>query len=122
MIAPDIAAIALLKANSAVNTATGGRISTDYLPGAASIRISVVGGSQAEQENWRAALQIECWAEDQIVAGQLAATVREAWPQLRGAVSGTRVIGCWLESNPAYVPDPDSDRPRYLLTVGLWLG
>lgn len=123
MIAPDAAAIALLKADTTITAITSTRISTDYLPGTASIRVALVGGSQAEQENWRAHIQIECWATDQIVAGQLATTVRDRWPTFRGAIgTSTQCIGAWLETNPAWMPDPESDRPRYILTGGLWLG
>lgn len=123
MIAPDAAAIALLKADSTITAITSTRISTDYLPGTASIRVTLLGGTFAEQENWRALLQLECWATDQIAAGQLATTVRQQWPTYRGtAGTGTWCAGAWLESNPFWLPDPDSDRPRYVLTVGLWLG
>lgn len=123
MIAPDAAAVALLKSAGAITSITGTRISTDYLPGAASIRVTLLPGGRAEQENWRAAIQVECWATDQIVAGQLATKVRSVWPSFRGAVDATtHCIGAWVESNPAWMPDPDSDRPRYILTCGLWLG
>lgn len=123
MTTPDAAAIALLRTLTAVTALTSTRISTDYLPGTASIRVTLLPGGQAEQELWRATLQIECWATDQIVAGQLATAVRTSWPTVRGAVdSATWCAGAWIESNPTWMPDPESDRPRYILTVGLWLG
>lgn len=123
MTTPDAAAIALLRTLPAVTALTSTRISTDYLPGSASIRVTLLPGGQAEQELWRASLQVECWATDQIVAGQLATVVRSSWPTVRGVVdSATHCAGAWVESNPTWMPDPDSDRPRYILTVGLWLG
>ena len=123
MTAPDAAAIALLRTLPGVTALTSTRISTDYLPGAASIRVTLLPGGQAEQELWRASLQIECWAADQIVAGQLATAVRTSWRTVRGGVDATTwCAGAWVESNPTWLPDPDSDRPRYVLTVGLWLG
>lgn len=123
MIAPDAAAVALLKAIPQVTAITSTRISTDYLPGAASIRLTLLPGGRAEQEMWRASLQVECWATDQVVAGQLATVVRQWWPTVRGTVdTSTHCAGAWVESNPMWMPDPDSDRPRYVLTVGLWLG
>ena len=42
MIAPDAAAVALLKSAGAITSITGTRISTDYLPGAASIRVTLL--------------------------------------------------------------------------------
>lgn len=123
MMVPDAAAIALLRTLPTVTARTGARISTDYLPGTASIRVALVGGPDAQQETWRAHVQAECWAVDQITAGQLADAVRTAWPSVRGAVDATTwCAGGWVESNPVWMPDPDSDRPRYMLVLGLLLG
>jgi hypothetical protein len=123
MITPDAAAIALLRTIPQVTALTGTRISTDYQPGPASIRVTLLPGGAAAQETWRAAIQVECWATDQITAGQLAAAVRRWWPTLRGTIgTDTWCAGAWIETNPSWVPDPESDRPRYILTAGLLLG
>ena len=123
MKAPDAAVIALLRADPIVGPAVGGRISTDMRPGPSCIRVSLIGGGEPFNEWVRATVQVECWATDQLVAGQLAFTVRQRWPLLRGNLDAdTHVVGCWVESDPTFLPDPDSDRPRYLLTVGLTMG
>ena len=58
-----------------------------------------------------------------VAGGQLADAVRTAWPSVRGAVDATTwCAGGWVESNPVWMPDPDSDRPRYMLVLGLLLG
>lgn len=122
MLAADAVAVALLKGDTAINSSVSGRISTDYIKGSRQIRVTWVGGADAAQEVMRATVQLECWADDQLVAGQVAMVVRDRWPQLRGAVGGTHVVGCWIESTPTWMPDPDSGRPRYMLTVGVWFG
>jgi hypothetical protein len=121
MYAADAVAVALLKSDVPINSAVGGRISTDYRKGAAQIRVTFNAGGDAAQEVMRASILVECWADDQIVAGQTAMLVRERWPQLRGAVADAYVAGCWVEANPSWAPDPDSGRPRYILTVGMWV-
>ena len=119
---PDAVVIAALKSDGTINTAAGGRISTDMRPGATCLRVTLIGGMEPSAEWWSAQVQVECWATDQIAAGQLAALVRQRWPQLRGDFAGAHMVGGWVETDPVWLPDPDSDRPRYMLTVGLTLG
>ena len=119
---PDAVVIAALKSDSAINTFVGGRISTDMRKGASCIRVTLVGGMEPSAEWWSAQVQVECWATDQVVAGQLASLVRSRWPRLRGTFAQTHMVGGWIETDPTWLPDPDSDRPRYMLTVGLTVG
>ena len=117
---PDQATIAILTADPTLSALHGGRVSTDLQPGSPSIRVALIGGGEATTEwGWRALLQVECWADDQLDAGGLAAAVRDVWPNHRGTYAGTFVSGTWLESNPVAMPDPQTGQPRYLLTVGL---
>jgi hypothetical protein len=82
--------------------------------------VALVGGGEASTEwGWRALIQVECWADDQLDAEDLAAAVRDVWPNHRGTYAGAFISATWLESNPVAMPDPQTGQPRYLLTVGL---
>ena len=117
---PDRVAIAILAASPDLAALHGGRVSTDLQPGGPAIRVTLLPGPATQTRwEWSAQLQLECWAADQLDAGDLAAAVRDAWPYVRGTFADAYVSGSWIVTEPMSVPDPQTNRPRYLLTVGL---
>ena len=120
---PDMVAIALLVADERITDVVGPRVSTDLQPGGPAIRVTLLPGRVTGSSDWEwsATVQVECWAEDQGQAADLAALLRSVWPcstgrhvRRMGYVSGT-----WLESGPFWMPDPETRTPRYVLTLGL---
>lgn len=111
----------LLSIDELVDLVGDGGIGT-VLPAARPfVRVSRVGGSEAVRE-WLDAprIQFEAYADDQAEAWQVAALVRAAVQQIdrvqhdEGVVTAATVL-----LGPVWLPDPPTDRPRYILDVQL---
>lgn len=120
---PDMAAILLLAADPTLADLHQGRVSSDLQPGGPALRVTLLPGSETTNDyEWPADVQVDCFADDQAQAADLAAAVRAVWPcyeprhlpDLDAWVSST-----WLVSNPMAIYDPDTGRWHYMLTVAL---
>lgn len=117
---PEKVTVALLKGDTVLDALHSGRVSTDLLHGGPACRVALVADLDPTGEWWQPMLQVECWADDQADAGELAAAVKTRWPRLgKQTVAGARVSGTWITQGPVFMPDPHTDRPRYLVTVAL---
>lgn len=121
---PDPVVISLLANLPALSADFDGRVSTrlnpDDLP---AIRITKVSDREAPSP-WEATpiYQIEVWTDDELQAGELAWKIRNTWPTaVREVVGDALVHGRWVDTNPTPAPDPDTDKSRYLLDVGIRL-
>lgn len=67
-------------------------------------------------------LVLDCWAATAPAASDLARLVAGLVEAMPGeTVAGSYVYHAELVGGPANLPDPDSDSPRYSVTVRLWL-
>ena len=118
---------ALLVADD-ITDVVGPRVSFDLQPGGPAIRVTLLPGRVTGSSDWEwsATVQVECWAEDQGQAADLAALLRSVWPcstgrKLRrlGYVSGTWLrIGAVLVAGPGHAPTPLCADARAGLPVG----
>lgn len=120
---PDMAAIALLAANPDLSDLHEGRVSSDLQPGGPALRVTLLpGGGTGNSWEWPAMVQVDCVADEQALAADLAAAVRAAWPSSEARHLpdlDTWVSGTWIVSNPMAIPDRATGRTRYTLTLGL---
>jgi hypothetical protein len=111
-----------LRSRGAVTALSGTRISVKLDSGDPSIRYSLAGGRAAWGEHDPLML-VECWgranATDDGTAHRMAREVAEAVEGLRGSWGGCWVAGASVESGPSDSPDPQTSRPRALVTVRL---
>lgn len=120
---PDMAAIVLLAADPALADLHQGRVSSDLQPGGPALRVTLLpGGGGSNEWEWPAMVQVDCFADDQADAADLAAAVRAAWPCYEARHLPTLnawVSSTWVETNPMALLDPDTGRWRYMFTLGL---
>lgn len=117
---PVRAAVAILTADPTLAPLHGGRVSTMLRPGGPAIRLTLLPGPTTQTGwEWRGHVQAECWADDELDADELAAAVRACWPGYRGPAGDGYVSGTWIVTEPAALPDPETGRPRYILTLGV---
>ena len=117
---PDIVAIALLRDDPVLRVLHGGRVSVDALPGGPAVRVTLLPGPQPTSRwEWSAQVQLDVWADDQLVAGSLASAIRDRWPYQRGSVAGSWVSGTWVVSDPMALNDASSKLRRYSMILGL---
>ena len=77
-----------------------------------------VGGVRRNEVTDEPMLTIECWAMKPEQAADLAATARAHVDAMAGeTIEGTAVYRVTDIAGPAFLPDPDSDMPRYSFTV-----
>lgn len=111
-----------LRSRQAVTALAGTRISIALSSAEPSIRYSVAGGAAAYSEH-NPLFLVECWgrgnATDDGTAGKLGREVAEAVEALRGSWGDCYVAGASVEGGPTDSPDPQTNRPRALLTVRL---
>jgi hypothetical protein len=62
-------------------------------------------------------VQIDCWAQTKAVAQSLRDAVRTAFLELRPRTQGSTVLYGAEVISDIWLPDPDSDRPRYSVTA-----
>lgn len=117
---PDQAVVTFLAAHVALTPLHGGRVGTQLAAGELpALRVSSLGGTQPWP--WQAVMgfQIESWGGDRGQANLLARTVEAAVYDMRGPVTGGRVVGVAVALSLLWSPDEDTDRPRYLSQVDL---
>lgn len=119
---PGEALRTFLRSRTAVTAITGTRISIALSSSEPSIRYSLAGGRAAYAEHDPLVL-VECWgrgnATDDGTAKRLGLEVAEAVETFRGSWGGCWVAGASVEGGPTDSPDPQTERPRALLTVRL---
>lgn len=84
------------------------------------VRVSLTGGSRSDVVTDRAQLTVECWADDEPTASNLARTAQAHMFSAAGAISN----GLWVRAVDSvggvqFFPDPDTSKPRYQFTVRL---
>lgn len=89
----------------------------DVMP-AKMVRVSLTGGSRANMVTDRPQLTVECWAGSTVDASELARVCQG----LMHAAGGTSVGDIWVRKveevgGVQFLPDPDTNSPRYLFTV-----
>lgn len=100
------------------------RVGTNLAGAQSCLQLAGVGGPAGHGQA-QPLVQVACWgpgsgAPDDGTAWQLAAAVtadRVGVESIRGEFDGGWVAGVGIESHPYFLPDPDTGRPRYLLTV-----
>jgi len=80
------------------------------------------GGVRASRVSDRPMLGVECWAENDAAAQDLAQLARAHLYDMGGnTIDGTPVYRTTEVAGPAALPDPDSLQSRYTLTVSVHL-
>jgi len=120
---PDPAIIALLADLPPLADDLGGRVSTVLDATLPALRVTKVGDLEAPT-TWEATplYQVEVWADDEFTAGDLAWRITNVWPRAVAQVAGNAVVHArWVEANPFPSPDPETEKPRFLVTLGIRL-
>lgn len=119
---PGEALRTFLRSRTAVTAVTETRIAISLSSSEPSIRYSLAAGHAAYAEHDPLFL-VECWgrgnAPDDGTAHRLALAVAEEVEPMRGSWGGCWVAGAAVEGGPTDSPDPQTSRPRALLTVRL---
>lgn len=120
--------VAALKADTALDGLVDGRVSTE-LPGDLDEHLphvqlwSIPGGTYVRPEPLhleRARLQVSVWATTKGSAWDTATAVVAAAATMLGTYDLGVVTGVEVEQTPYWAPDPDTDTPRYLSTIGVF--
>jgi hypothetical protein len=119
---PDPAVIALLGELPGL-APVGGRVSTQLDAILPAIRVTKVGDREESTPLEATPLfQVEVWANDEFTAGSLAWALRNEWPSAKRQLVGDALVyGRWIAVDPTPSPDPETDLPRFLVTVGIRL-
>lgn len=100
-----------------------GRVSTYLDSVLPAVRVTKVSDLEAStREEATPIYQVEIWADEEFVAGDLAWRLTAAWPSSTATVAGAALVhGRWVETNPFPQPDAETEKPRYLLNLGIRL-
>lgn len=84
------------------------------------VKVTRVGGNKIRLNAESAMVTFQCWEADSVKASELARLARA----YIHALDGETVNGVWIYrvidvGGPAFVPDPETDTPRYQFTVSL---
>lgn len=113
-------AVSYLKDHPLITPILGGeRVSTELSDVLPALRVTLLPAGTPKDWQWTTTYLVDAWAEDELDAGDLIARVRAAWPGLRGYVldGGAFVSGAWVEMEPQWAGDRDTDLARYQITV-----
>lgn len=82
------------------------------------VRVSLTGGSRTNLITDRVQLTVECWADDEPTASNLARTAHAHMHAASGAITS----GVWIRAvdgvgGVQFFPDPDTSKPRYQFTI-----
>lgn len=117
--------IEALAAKSAINSGSGGRISTRLSSTFPAVRVTLLGGPGRLVENTgQSEFQVEVWGkggapEDEIETGDLASLIESEAMKLAGTYSLGTIKGSYSFGDMLHSPDPTTGRERFLLTIGL---
>lgn len=119
----------LLLQQAAVTAITGTRVRTTLQGPDPAIRVAAAGGDVGTNPGQSLPrLQVECWgagqastgpAVDDGTAGFLARTVLASLPVQGVTVPAGHITSAWVEGLPFESPDPQTGRPRWIVTVRL---
>lgn len=122
---PETLLVSRLAAQSSITAITSTRIGTRIPsePVYPLIRVAHVGGSpNGDGASAFAALQVDAWADDDATASLLGRTVVAVLRDLRAITGSGWVALTDITSGPLPVPDPDSQRHRYISTLEMRFG
>lgn len=116
--------VTFLAAHSALTALIGDRVSTELATDDACLQITALGGTQPWPWEATVEFQLSAWAAratgDKAAANLLARTAASAIYDLVGqAVTGGRVTGVAVRLAPLWLPDEDTNRPRYRTDIAL---
>lgn len=114
-----------LGAQAAVTAITSTRIGTVIpdTPVFPLIRLTKVAERFTDEEGLEeVTVQVECWADSDATASQLARTVVAARKDMRGVYAGGWMGLVDVASGPTPAPDPESQRARYILDLDAAVG
>lgn len=114
----------MLKTIPEVTSLAGGRVSTVLSSTLPAVRITLLYDLDPDSD-WRLPVfQIEAWANDDIVADQLANAIFNAWRVgFHGTYAGSFINRTWSHSGgPRPLQDPDSNLPRAVFEAALFIG
>lgn len=119
LVAPDSEAAAVVWLRAGLG-ALAGRVSTAVpatMP-ATMVRVSLTGGGRAGVAASVAQLTVDCWADDQQAASNLARNAEAVMLAAAGVVAGG-VFVRRVDSlgSVQSLPDPDTNKPHHLFTV-----
>jgi hypothetical protein len=97
-----------------------GRVSTELHSTLACLQVTSLGGAQPWPWQATPEFQLSAWGGTKAEANLLARTAVAATYDLVGqAVDGGRVVGVDVRLAPLWLPDEDTNRPRYRTDVAL---
>lgn len=119
---PDPVVIALLAELPGLDE-IGGRISTSLDSTLPALRVTKVADLEPPtSEEATPIFQVEIWADDEFVAGDLAWRLKDIWPFSVPTVVGSALVhGRWVEASPFPQPDSETEKPRFLISLGIRL-
>lgn len=120
---PDPVLVKVLAGLPVVADVAGGRVSTVLDANLPALRVTKVTDREPPTaEEATPIYQVEVWADDELVAGDLAWRIANAWPtSAHAVVDAARVHGRWTDASPFPSPDPETETPRYLVSLGIRL-
>lgn len=117
------ALVAWAKQDPDLSAVVNGRVGTKLASTLPAIRMQRVGGTPDEYDGTdEPAVQVECWAANDVDAERLARVFVSVLPTLRHrAVTGGRAYTYEITSGPFFLPDDPnlSTNVRYLLTISV---
>lgn len=119
---PDVeqALVTFLAAHASLTPLIDGRVGTELQTDLAALQVTVLGGTQPWPWEQIDEFQISAWGGTKAEANLLARTTVAAVYDLVGTdVTGGRVIGVAVRLAPLWVPDEETNRPRYRCDVAL---
>ncbi|MDQ5860712.1 MAG: hypothetical protein M3536_00420 [Actinomycetota bacterium] len=118
---PDVEAVAVFYLRTALG-ALADKVATKVPSTMPSkmVRVSLTGGSRSNLITDRVQLTIQCWADDEPTASNLARRAHAHMIAAAGAITN----GLWIRAvsevgGVQFFPDPDTTKPRYQFTVRL---
>lgn len=112
-----------LRRQPTIAAVVGDRVGTRLNAVFPCIRVTSLGGSTPEWYEWQSAVQVEAWAElyYQQTAKNLALAVMAVVFDLDANYAPQQVSSANIRNGPLFMPDPDTERPRYIVDIELVL-
>ena len=98
------------------------RVSTQLDTVLPAVRVTLVYSYEGNRYEQAPVYQIEAWADTEGQADILANQLWDEWPKFHGAWGNQWIIGAWTVSIPRPLPDPTTNKYRYMFEGGMRLG